>query len=194
MSGAPMSGRNRAELALRRVEEAVATLNALPETRARDAARALMEAVIDLHGAALARLTAIAAASGCGETLFESFAADEQVAAVLLLHGLHPQTPDVRVRRALASLRPGLATHGADVMLAEVRDGVARLRLRAPGASREQAAMLRREVEAAVVDAAPDLDEIAILNETAATEAEPMRPPSPPPRPDRAAAAAGAGP
>ncbi len=157
----------RAEGALRRVEDAIATLEALPETRGREVARELMEAVLDLHGAALARLTAIVAMSGHGEALYEAFAADHQVAGVLLLHGLHPEMPDVRIRRALEALRPSLRAQGAEVMLAEVADGVARLRLRIPGASREDAAMLRREVEAAIVEAAPDLDEIAILNEVA---------------------------
>jgi hypothetical protein len=157
----------RAEEALRRVEEAITTLDALPETRGRQAARELMEAVLDLHGAALARMTAIVAMSGHAESLYEAFAADHQVAGVLLLHGLHPEMPDVRVRRALEALRPSLRAQGVEVMLAEVTDGVARLRLRMPGASREEAAMLRREVEAAIVEAAPDLAEIAILNEVA---------------------------
>lgn len=157
----------RAEEALRRVEEAITSLDSLPDTRGREAARELMEAVVDLHGAALARLIAIVAKSGHGEALYEAFAADHLVAGVLLLHGLHPELPDVRVRRALEALRPSLRAQGAEVMLAEVADGVARLRLRMPGASREDAAMLRREVEAAIVEAAPDLAEIAILNEVA---------------------------
>jgi hypothetical protein len=166
-----MNPRARAEAALRRVEDAVASLEALPDSRGRDAARSLMEAVLDLHGTALARLVAVVAASGHGEDLFDAFAADDQVAAVLLLHGLHPQTPDVRVRRALDAIRGDLRAQGADIMLAEVRDGVARLKLRAPGASREVAAMLRRQVEGAVIEAAPDLDEIAILNEVASAPA-----------------------
>jgi hypothetical protein len=157
----------RAEEALRRVEEAITSLDALPDGRGREAARELMEAVLDLHGAALARLTAIVAKSGHADPLYGDFAADHLVAGVLLLHGLHPELPDVRVRRALEALRPSLQAQGADVMLAEVSDGVARLRLRMPGASREDAALLRREVEAAIVEAAPDLDEIAILNEVA---------------------------
>jgi Fe-S cluster biogenesis protein NfuA len=160
-------GRASAEAALRRVEELVVTLDGLPQSHAREVARQLMEAVLDLHGLALARMVTIAAMSGHGETLSEAFAADERVAAVLLLHGLHPEMPQTRVRRALDALRPQLRAQGADVAVVEVKDGVARLRLRIPGASREEAAMLRREVEAAVVEAAPDLDEVAILNEVA---------------------------
>jgi hypothetical protein len=162
-----MNARTRAEGALRRVEDLVATLDALPETHARDVARSLMEAVLDLHGLALARISAIVATAGQGDALLEAFAADEQVAAVLLLYGLHPQTPQVRVKKALDAFGATLRAQGADVALVEIADGVARLRLRIPGASREQATMLRREVEAVIVAAAPDLDEIAILNEVA---------------------------
>ena len=162
-----MSGRASAEGVLRRVEDLVTTLEALPETHARDVARQLMEAILDLHGLALARISAIVAAGGHGDVLFESFGADEQVAAVLLLHGLHPEMPQARVKKAIAKLAPSLRAQGADVALVDVSDGVARLRLRMPGASREEAAILRREVENAIVEAAPDLDEIAILNEVA---------------------------
>lgn len=161
---------DRAREAFRRVEDSISTLDALPDSRGREAARELMEAVIDLHGAALARLTAIIAMSGHAEALFEAMSKDRQVAGVLLLHGLHPEAADIRVRRALDALRPSLRARGAEIMLAEVTDGVARLRLRMPGASREEATMLRREVEDALVEAAPDLEEIAILNEVANVE------------------------
>ena len=165
------NARARAEAALQRIEELVNALGALPDTRARDVARELTEAVLDLHGVALARISAIVAMSGHGETVFDAFGADEQVAAVLLLHGLHPEMPEVRVRRALEELTPSLRSQGADIQLVAVTDGVARLRLRLPGASREEAAMVRREIEDAIVNAAPDLDEVAILNEVASAPA-----------------------
>ena len=166
-----MTPRARAEEALRRIEERIGALDALPESRGRDAARELLEAVLDLHGLALARILGIAATSGHGEALFDAMGSDEQVAAVLLLHGLHPKMPEARVREALKALAPGLRAEGAEVSLLEIRDGVARLRLVAPGAAREAVAMLRREIEEAIVEAAPDLDEIAIRIEVGNAQA-----------------------
>jgi hypothetical protein len=160
-----MSGRDEAEGALRRIEERIAALDAMPDSRGRTAARDILEAVLDLHGLALARFLAIVAASDDGDTLLQALAADEQVAALLLLHGLHPELPEARVRKALQRAKPKLAAQGADLQLIEVSDGVARLRLRMPGASREETAMVRREIEDTIVEAAPDLEEIAILNE-----------------------------
>jgi hypothetical protein len=162
-----MNARASTEAALRRVEDLVTTLDGLPETHAREVARGLMEAVLDLHGLALARMVALIAMCGNGETLFKKFTADPWICAVLLLHGLHPEMPEARVRRALEQLAPRLHAQGAEVVFVEVKDGVARLRLRLQGASRDEAVMLRREIEDAITEAAPDLDEIAILNEVA---------------------------
>jgi len=159
--------RATAESVLRRIEEQIKVLDALPESHARETARGALEAVLDLHGLALARLAAVVAMSGKGEDLFAAFAADDQVAAVLLLHGLHPEMPELRVRRALHGLAPVLRAQGAELHLIHVRDGVARLNLRLPGGSREQMAMLRHDIEEAIIEAAPDLDEVAILNEVA---------------------------
>jgi hypothetical protein len=160
-----MSERAQAEGALRKIEELITTLDSLPETRPRDVARELLEAVLDFHGLALARMTAVIAASGHGEDILETMAGDDRIAAALLLHGLHPETPEVRVRRAVKALAPTLRSQGADLYLTEVAGGVARFKLRIPGASRDEATMMRRQVEEAIVEAAPDLDEIAILND-----------------------------
>jgi len=162
----------KTEEALAQVGDLLAALDALPETRARDIARDLVKSVLDLHCLALARITSTLAMNHEGRALLDAFAADDLIAAVLLLHGLHPESLEARVQRALAVHSPHLRTQGAEVQLMEVDDGVARLRLRAPGASREQTAMLRRELERALTEAAPDLEEIAVLNEVEAVLAQ----------------------
>jgi hypothetical protein len=154
--------------ALRRVETLIANLDALPETRAREGARELLEAVVELHGVALARMVASVACSDCGEALAEVFAADEQVSAVLLLHDLHPVEPERRAAAAIEAMASGLRVRGAEARLIEVRDGVACVLLAMPGASREEAAVVRREIEDALVEAAPDLEEVAVRIEIVA--------------------------
>ncbi len=52
------------------------------------------------------------------------------VASMLLLHGLHPDDIETRVRRGIEKVRPYLQSHGGDVELASVRDGIVRLVLR----------------------------------------------------------------
>jgi hypothetical protein len=150
--------RTRIEESLRHIDDLVAGLSHLPDPAGRDTARELVEAVLDLHGLALARIMAIVAEAGEGRALLDRLGADEQVRAVLLLYGLHPEDPAVRLRRALERLQPRLAAAGVTAALARVTARSAVVHVTGgPGAED-----IRHEVEQAVVDAAPDLDEIAV--------------------------------
>src|SRR5690606_16280737 len=103
------------------------------EARAEPALRARLDEalaqILALHGEALARVLAHAERLGA-RALHRALAADEWVGALLLLHGLHPDTCEARVTEALAAVRPTLHAHGGDVELLGVADGVVRLRLR----------------------------------------------------------------
>jgi Fe-S cluster biogenesis protein NfuA len=149
--------------ALHRIDTLATALDQLTDAGGREAARELIELVLDLHGLALARTLAIAASADGGRELVECLARDEQVRAALLLHGLHPEPVEQRVRRAVEQLGPQLAILGCRVRLIETTAATVRLRLegaQGPEASRELG--LRQRIEAAIIDEAPDLDEIVI--------------------------------
>ncbi len=99
--------------------------------RAREQAEELVRAVTDLYGAGLERLLEIAYDSGrLDDELLDRLAADELVASLLLVHGLHPYDVRTRVEQALESVRPYLGSHGGDVELLDVTDaGEVQLRL-----------------------------------------------------------------
>ncbi len=61
--------------------------------------------------------------------LRERLADDGVVASLLLIHDLYPVPLDDRVAEALDSVRPYMESHGGDVELLGIEDGVARLRL-----------------------------------------------------------------
>ena len=89
-----------------------------------------MQALLEFHGSALDRMMEIIADSGeGGYALFDRFAADERLASALLLHGLHPHPIETRVRQALDKVRPYLDSHGGNVELLSVNDGVVKLRM-----------------------------------------------------------------
>jgi Fe-S cluster biogenesis protein NfuA/nitrite reductase/ring-hydroxylating ferredoxin subunit len=91
----------------------------------------------------------------------ESLAADELVAHLLLLHGLHPVPVEQRVRAALEGVRPYLESHGGNVELLGVEEGVARLRLEGSCSGCPSSAMtLKLAIEKAIHEAAPDVDEV----------------------------------
>ena len=146
--------RARVEDALRRVADLVAGLSHIADPAARETARQLLEAVLDLHGLALARIMAVMARTAGGRELLARLGEDEQVKAVLLLYGLHPEEPLTRLRRALEGLQPKLVAHG---VTAELAGPV--VRLAAQGGVPDA---LRPEIAETIGNAAPDLDELAV--------------------------------
>jgi hypothetical protein len=95
--------------------------------------------------------------------LVERLAQDEQVRAALLLHGLHPEPIEERVQRAVARLQSELGIVGFRVRVVAVGAAMVRLRLDgAHGPEVSRALGLRQQIEAAIIDEAPDLDDIVI--------------------------------
>ncbi len=157
------------------IESLIAELDALPDPAARATAMEAIQAILDLHGIALDRMLELIVeqAGEQGSTLLASFAGDDRVGNVLMLHGLHPVDITTRVVQALDSVRPYLASHGGNVELLGVEDGVVRLRLEGSCKGCPSSAQtLKTAIEEAIMAAAPDVLEIT---------AEGVTPP--PPRP-----------
>lgn len=133
-----------------------------------------VQTLLALYGEGLARIMALAAGQG-GKGIVEAIAADELLAHLLLLHGLHPQSLETRVLHALEAVRPYLESHGGDVELRGVEDGVARLRLQGschgcPSSS----ATLKLAIEEAIERAAPDLERLEVEGVTPAPGPQPL--------------------
>ncbi|MGW6422448.1 NifU family protein [Nocardia sp. NPDC055053] len=125
---------------------------------ARERAEQLVREVADLYGAGLARVLALV-----DDDVRDRLAADDLVASLLLVHGLHPHDVHTRVRAALDSVRPYLGSHGGDVELLSVTDGVVRLEL--SGSCRtcpSSSVTLELAVEDAVRAAAPEIESIEV--------------------------------
>lgn len=138
---------------------------------ARERAEELIRLVVDLYGAGLERMLTLAYDAGVlSDPLLEAFAADDLVASLLLVHGLHPYPVEDRIARALEQVRPYLGSHGGDVELLEVTDaGIARLRLLGScDGCPSSAATLSLAVEGAVTGAAPEVVSIEVVEESAA--------------------------
>jgi Fe-S cluster biogenesis protein NfuA/nitrite reductase/ring-hydroxylating ferredoxin subunit len=143
-----------------RVEELLDEVESLGEARAAAKATELVQALLDLYGEGLARVLAHAAEAG-GESLPATLAGDELVAHLLLLHDLHPEPLEERVRDALEEVRPYLESHGGDVELLGVGDGVARLRMRGScDGCPSSATTLKLAVEDVIHKAAPEIEEV----------------------------------
>ncbi len=136
-----------------RINRITEALERVPDPEARRLAEDLAASILELHGEGLERL--LAELDG-NQRL--RMADDGVVGSLLLIHGLHPVPLEERVTRALEEVRPYMKSHGGDVELVAIEDGVAQLRLKGScngcGAS---SSTLELAVEKALQEAAPDL-------------------------------------
>jgi Fe-S cluster biogenesis protein NfuA/nitrite reductase/ring-hydroxylating ferredoxin subunit len=144
---------------MQQVEGLIRKIDGLPDPEARASAIELVQALMDFHGAGLDRLMEIVAEAGDpGYAIFDKFANDNLVGSLLLLYGLHPVEFETRVQEALEKVRPYLASHGGNVELLGIDDGVVRLRLEGSCKSCPSSSMtLKLAIEEAIYAAAPDV-------------------------------------
>ena len=149
---------------LDRIGELIAALDRLADPDARASMRELLQFILEVHGSALARFMELAAEESGRTGLLDRAMQDKDVEAVLLLHGLHPQGLAARVQRAVEGLRAQLGVRGIAIDALEVVESAVRLRLavNAMPAAQADPAALRREIQEAIFDAAPDVAEIEI--------------------------------
>src|SRR6185503_14076242 len=92
---------------------------------ARERAEELVRVVTELYGAGLERLLDILHVAGrLDAEVLAALAADDLVASLLLVHGLHPYDLETRVERALVSLRLRLVGAAGGCGSASVREAV----------------------------------------------------------------------
>jgi Fe-S cluster biogenesis protein NfuA/nitrite reductase/ring-hydroxylating ferredoxin subunit len=113
----------------------------------------LVRALLDLYGEGLARIVERVDAAALTD--------DELVEHLLLLHDLHPVPVETRVREALEGVRPYLDSHGGDVELLDVDEGVVRVALKGSCDGCPSSRMtLKLAIEDAIRRAAPDVEEV----------------------------------
>jgi len=132
---------------------------------ARERAEELVRLVVDLYGAGLERLLEIVHEAGrLDDAVLDRLAADDLVASLLAVHGLHPYDVETRVANALDGVRPYLGSHGGDVeFLGLTGDGVVRLRmLGSCDGCPSSSVTLTLAVETAIQAAAPEVSGIEV--------------------------------
>ncbi|KZS66285.1 hypothetical protein A4G27_23160 [Mycobacterium kansasii] len=135
---------------------------------ARERAEQLVSEVAGFYGAGLGRILDLIDDPAIPDIL-DRLVADDLVASLLLVHGLHPHDVGRRVADALDSVRPYLGSHGGDVHLLEIVGDTVRLALDGSCKSCPSSAVtLELTVEDAVRSAAPEISSIEVVSEPAA--------------------------
>jgi Fe-S cluster biogenesis protein NfuA/nitrite reductase/ring-hydroxylating ferredoxin subunit len=137
-----------------RVQELTAQLETFPDVRARQTSEELVAAILEMYGEGLARVMELV-----GEDGRQALCEDELVAGLLLIHDLFPVPLEERVEAALDGVRPYMESHGGQVTLLGIEDGIVHLRLEGSCKScRASSSTLELAVRQALEHAAPDLE------------------------------------
>ena len=142
-----------------KIEALLGDIEALPDAAMQSAVTGIVQDLLALYGEGLDRMLEIVRrACPASEQVLGEFASDDLVSHLLLLHDLHPVDIQTRVADALEGVRPYLKSHGGNVELLGVEDGIAHLKMQGschgcPGST----ITLKLTIEEALYKAAPDL-------------------------------------
>ena len=149
-----------------RVEELLGQIRAGDPGTA-EVAEELVRLVVELYGAGLERTVELAGPRG-----LDRMVADELVASLLVLHGLHPLDTETRVVEALDKVRPYLGSHAGGVEFLGVDEaGVVHLRLEGScDGCPSSTVTVKLAIERAIEEAAPEITAVEVENLTRETE------------------------
>jgi Fe-S cluster biogenesis protein NfuA len=142
---------------MRQIEALIEKIDAAADSPVKSSALALMQSLMELHGAAIERIIEIARAQGePGQQIINRLASDSLVASLLALYDLNPINLVDRIKRALENIDPYLQAQGGKIELLAIDNGIARLRV-ASGNGQAFSPALRRTIEDAIYQIAPDI-------------------------------------
>jgi Fe-S cluster biogenesis protein NfuA/nitrite reductase/ring-hydroxylating ferredoxin subunit len=152
------------EALVERVQDLQARLDASADPATRRVAEELVSAIVQMYGAGLERIVeSLVEAGEEGQRLAVTLGDDGLVAMLLFIHDLHPVPLAARVHQALEQVRPYMESHGGNVELLSLEDGVARLRLEGSCSDCSASAVtLELAIKQALEQAAPDLDGLEV--------------------------------
>jgi Fe-S cluster biogenesis protein NfuA/nitrite reductase/ring-hydroxylating ferredoxin subunit len=148
-----------------RVQELQERLESSGDLPTRKLADELVSAVVQMYGAGLERIVAALLAAGQdGERVAGQLTEDPFVASLLLIHDLHPSTLEERAQQALESVRPYMESHGGDVELLGIENGVATIRLQGSCSDCSASSVtLELAIKHALEESAPDLEGLEVV-------------------------------
>ena len=158
------------EALIERFQELTASLERIDDPLARRSAEELIGVVLDLYGEGLRRIfDGLVEEGEPTAELRRRLADDGVVASLMLIHDLYPVSLEDRVQEALESVRPYMESHGGNVELIGLADGMARIRLSGscdgcPASS----ATLELAIKQALDEHAPDLEALEVEGGTGA--------------------------
>lgn len=154
----PASGAVDPEALIEHIQALTDRLGSSGDAATRAVAEELMASVIQMYGEGLERILEVVAAGPSAEAMQGALMEDPLVATMLMIHDLHPVPIEDRVREALEKVRPYMESHGGDVELLGIDEGVVHLRLEGSCKTcSASSSTLELAVRQALEETAPDL-------------------------------------
>jgi len=123
-----------------------------------------VQLIMEFHGTGLDRTLEILAQAGePGMAIIEQLGRDPLVSSLLVLYGLHPDSLETRVTKAVERLEPKIRKDGALVQLLGMEGGAVRIRV-TPGEHTcgSTSKTLQTMVEDAIYEVAPDIASLSV--------------------------------
>lgn len=147
----------------KRVDDAVAALADL-DPKARAVAEELKGALEAVHRAGLVTMVRRMREDDAARAVLFELVDDPVVHLLLSLHEIIRPDPVTHANRVLVSVRPQLQSHGGDVTLVRVEDGIAYVRLEgACNGCSMSSVTLRNLVQEALVEGVPSITGVEVL-------------------------------
>jgi len=152
-----------------RIEVLLEELRSSLDRRAWERVEEVVGLVTDLYGGGLERVLELVS-----DDQARGFLADDLLASLLLLHGLHPDDLNARVLAALDSVRPYMESHGGNVEVLGIDEDAGILHLRMLGSCdgcQSSAVTLQHAVKSALEAVAPEIVHIDVVDDAPPPEA-----------------------
>jgi len=158
-----MAGQRNSQAAGERIQSLVRELESVADPAIRQNAEELVRLLTEMYGAALGRILQLLNENEASKRVIDSLCKDDLIASLLVLHGLHPQNVETRIKNAIEHVLSHLSSQGGDVKLIKVEQAVAYLRME--GMRHDyfsSASPVRSTLKQAIEEAAPEIDGIEI--------------------------------
>jgi hypothetical protein len=150
---------------VRKLGQLITQFDQMPDGPQKTACKALVQLLMDVHGAGLERMLEIVfEGEGSGPALIDKLGHDTITSSLLLLYSLHPDDLETRVHKAMERIGPRLRKLSCGAELVRIEEGAVQVLISTSGHSCGSSAKdIQSIVEDGVYELAPDVASLEII-------------------------------
>jgi Fe-S cluster biogenesis protein NfuA len=150
---------------VRKLGQLITQFDQMPDGPQKTACKALVQLLMDVHGAGIERMMEIVFESdGSGPAVIDKLGHDTITSSLLLLYSLHPDDLETRVRNAMERIASRLRKLSCGAELLRIEEGAVQVRINTSGHSCGSSTKdIQTIVEEGLYELAPDVTSLEIL-------------------------------